>query len=572
MRTLTYQIGSLVAALALAADAAWALPDPVDDLLRHHAAVVSLEVQLAESQLEFLVDRELCVRQLHQSGHSSWTEVMAAQVGRQEAELRIQALGRCLTHLNQLAATRAAAAGPSDSADRPLRLTVEFRLPDSHAVLGWIDVSRLPNDRQTSVLDLIETESRLSNTRSQAMAMARHRVTVQEDILAGLLKADTDILTERRQVRQQLQLARMAEPLLLAQQNLAESEGRLLRAAIACIRETARTQSPESPGPPDDSGKPDDLPPSPMHALPTSAAGDAWLIAILQTEARNNGRRRMAEVLFDWSSQTNSAAARLLRSGFMSPLDVSISRSEQEVLRQTLDASLAHQRFREHWLAELQAATSAVEPPELNSHELPTPDWSCGIADDPRRLIRFLRLLQERVVLEVRHDVLPYQMDMQRTLLTRLQAQTQPNPGEVRQGQLLLELLEQQRQDSAEQIRINELLLLSQLALSECQKACPVHLRHVDHRAAAVIREAVDGEYQRARAAMHDDVSRKHSEHRLQQLRLLRKQGFASRREVLDAEQQCLDALAQAEELQAQERRVDLQRQLVVTLLSIMNR
>ena len=153
-------------AIALAGDRfshAQTTTDPEVAILHCQKAVAEAEVRVADTRVGILTLRIQGLRKLLETGNASWLEVAAAEAKLCEATSFAAASKRFRSGLLLL-----------ETDTGPAELTIHFRLPGSKAILGWVNVSDIPDLLRTAFLEL-NAEFQETNT-AQVERQLRRRV------------------------------------------------------------------------------------------------------------------------------------------------------------------------------------------------------------------------------------------------------------------------------------------------------------------------------------------------------------------------------------------------------------
>jgi len=244
-----------------------------------------------------------------------------------------------------------------------------------------------------------------------------------------------------------------------------------------------------------------------------------------------------------------------------SSLRIAQARSELDAVTQSFEVSQDLMQLRGEWAS----AAQPVHDAEITRSTAVSADISTEAIQNSEVFRQAVRLYREQAALKAQVAAIRTLSEMQCRLIERLTNQSTQNSQEVRQAELMRSLLDRQIQHAGEQDKITQLTLQSLSDLAVSLRSHPIHLSRIDEATAEVLLSSEKQQLENSPTLQAEWIESK-MRNRLTSINALHGQGYASRQEVLNAEQQLLDAEAATEEIRVRRRQRDLDFQLSLAI------
>ncbi len=517
--------------------------DLAEAVLQCHQAVAATEVDIAQARVEILTRRVQSLQQLGQSGHSSWLEFMSADTELCEATARHSAALQYQTWLQQQSIEKGVSA-----------VTVYVNLPGSKAILGWANVSEMAEPQRTEIFALLNEQLQMPAPRIAALAAAQVRIDNVQHAISTLRQSESDHSHE-------LQTQNLRLSLASAEYSLIESEGRLREAERQQMKSLLNSAVRSNELPASSPAVTENTGPASNHN-----GYEQSLQEMLSLEAACTGQILVSGALQSWAETDHAAASKLRSLGLASVQRTDLSRMQLQSLEQSMEFQLDFRAWQKHWTSQHWSKPSADVATAVHSLQISVPQLSNELPRNPELLRTIVALFREQALLKAQQDGLTFRMDKHMRLLEKLRNQSQQNPREIQQAMLMKDLLAAQTQHTSEQLSLADLTCAAMSELKEAQATHPTSLEFIDQDAARLMlfaAERQDAQSQETNTAQVERQLRR----RVTDVGTLLEQGYAARQEILNAQQQLFDFLAEQEQRTVNAQQSRLRQQMMRQIL-----
>lgn len=505
--------------------------DLAETVRQAHQSVAAAEVEIAQVRVEVLTQQLQILQTLGQNGNSSWLEIMSADGELCEANARLAAAKKFQTWLQQ---QRIGEYGRD--------VTIHFNLPGSKAILGWVSVSEMTEQQQPEILALLNEQQQLPASRFTALTAAQLRIDTVQHAITTFRQSESDHSLEVQLLNLQRSQAIAEHSLIQAETRLRDAECQQMKSMLTSSAEAGRRRAVSHAA----SKNPE---PALNHQIYEQS-----LHNLLSLEAERTGQILVFKALQNFAETDYAAAAKLRSLGFASIQRADLSRLQLKSLEQSTAFQRNFPAWQQKWISQRWGKRSLEVAATAHVRQASEPQDSNRLPHNPELLRTILGLYREQTHLKAEQNELIFRMEQHTQLLDKLMSQSQQNPSETRQAMLLKDLLAAQAQHNKEQLRLAALSFAAVSELLDAQVTRPTSLEFLDQDAANLILFAAE-RYETSFEETESLQAETELRRRVADVGTLLAEGYASRREMFNAQQRLFDFLAEREQ-----RRINAQR------------
>lgn len=503
------------------------LPANADPLRSAHRDVTQAMLGVSDAKLKVARYREARLEALYSQHAAAWLELAAAESATTAAEADYSAKERLLKRVRATTSGSGPVPNPADS--RPM---IDLTLPESSVTIGWFHIASLPEPQRMEVLNLLEDNSQIPAVTPSVRNVAEFQLETARQVLEILRKTSAD--SEEIAIRDlDVQWLEAELALRQAERRRDDAEQAIRRTQIQRCREQSSGASMTIVDSDSDRKRRSSL--------------NRQVLAALKQETESAGSTELTHSITELLSESQQATQTLRQTGLTSRLETEMSRQRLMAHKDYVSAVRELQDWKRNWVT--------------RKSQLMTPDETgrTGLSDhqleecDPGDVPGLVDIWFDQARLESELQELLGQRRMHDRLQSKLQELADGNPREEAISRRVVELLNQRIELTQSQL----------VGLSERKRLCVEISRWkqtgvsnpdlLDTETLQLIVRAAQLRVDQDSVA--SPVSLSPLRNRLDQLRSLHQQGYASVAEVRHAELQILNAQAQSEQQSTQARR-----------------